>query len=172
MKTLKKHYKKILGIIVLLVFGIQVFRYVFPPFETAPSTVQVHEDTGIELKVKRSLGIDKLVIHHGTHDEVLRYWGKYEYTLINNTSQEWGYGGSYRLQVKRGANWEDVKPKEEVGFTLEMRNLPANSSVSDKLSINFIYGKLPAGKYRIVKDVYYGGGQPSYNVAGNFRVWF
>ena len=174
MKTLKKHYKNILGVIVLLVFGIQVFRYVFPPFETTPSTINVQDDTDIELDVKYSLGIYEQVTHYGTHDEIKHYWGKYEFILSNNTSEDMGFGNAYLLQVKRGAEWKNVMQKNEVFYTLEMRHLPANSSVSGNLGLEFTYGKLPVGKYRIVKDVcpYESPWGATHNIAGEFLVWF
>ena len=174
MKALKKHYKKILGIIVLLVLGIQVFRYVFPPFEMTPGTITVQEDTGIELKVKYTPVIYEQVTHYGTHDEVKRYFGKYEFILTNNTSEDIGWGGGYGLQVKRGGEWKNVMQVREVGFTLEMRQLPANSSENGNLILQYIYGKLPIGKYRIVKDVssYDNPWGLRYNIAGEFRVWF
>ena len=100
MKAFKKHYKKILVVIVLLVLGIQLFRYVFPPFEMTPGTITVQEDTGIELKVNYTPVLYELVTHYGTHDEVKRYFGKYEFILTNNTSEDIGWGGAYGLQVK------------------------------------------------------------------------
>jgi len=59
-------------------------------------------------------------------------------------------------------------------WDMEIHHLPANSSVSGDLNLNFIYGKLLVGKYRIVKDVslYDSVGGPIYNIAGEFRVWF
>ena len=174
MKVFKKHYKRILVVIVLLVLGIQLFRYVFPPFEMLPSTITVQKDTGIELKVKYTPVIYEQVTHYGTHDEVKRYFGKYEFILTNNTSEDIGWGGAYGLQVKRGGEWKNVMQVREVGFTLEMRHLPANSSETGNLNLQFIYGKLPIGKYRIVKDVspYDSVGGPRYDIAGEFRVWF
>lgn len=174
METCRKYWKKIIGLIVILICGIQIFRYIFPPFEITPGTITVQEDTGIELEVKHSLGIYEHVTHYGTHDEVKHFWGKYEYILSNNTSDDMGYGNAYILQVKRGAEWKNVMEVVEVGYTLEMHHLPTNSSVSGDLNLNFIYGKLPVGKYRIVKDVslYDSVGGPIYNIAGEFRVWF
>lgn len=174
MKAFKKHYKKILVVIVLLVLGIQLFRYVFPPFEMTPGTITVQEDTGIELKVKYTPVIYEQVTHYGTHDEVKRYFGKYEFILTNNTSEDIGWGDGYGLQVKRGGEWKNVMQVREVGFTLEMRQLPANSSETGNLILQYIYGKLPIGKYRIVKDVssYDNPWGSRYNIAGEFRVWF
>lgn len=174
MKAFKKHYKKILVVIVLLVLGIQLFRCVFPPFEMTPGTITVQEDTGIELKVKYTPVIYEQVTHYGTHDEVKRYFGKYEFILTNNTSEDIGWGGAYRLQVKRGLKWKNVMQKKETFYTLEMRQLPANSSETGNLNLQYIYGKLPIGKYRVVKDVnpYDSPWGPRYDIAGEFRVWF
>ena len=38
-----------------------------------------------------------------------RYFGKYEFILTNNTSEDIGWGGAYGLQVKRGREWKNVK---------------------------------------------------------------
>lgn len=174
MSIWKKYYKKIILVVLILILGAQLFRYVFPPFEMTPSTITVQEDTGIELKVKYTPVIYEQVTHYGTHDEVKRYFGKYEFILTNNTSEDIGWGGGYGLQVKRGGEWKNVMQVREVGFTLEMRQLPANSSETGNLILQYIYGKLPIGKYRIVKDVssYDNPWGLRYNIAGEFRVWF
>ena len=54
--------------VLILILGAQLFRYVFPPFEMTPSTITVQEDTGIELKVKYTPVIYEQVTHYGTHD--------------------------------------------------------------------------------------------------------
>ena len=151
MGALKKHYKKVIVFAVILILGIQFVRYLFPPFEMIPSTFDIYEGEDLELEVK----------HH---------WGKYEFTIHNNTSEDWMYGTPFILEVKRGSEWKSVY-QDKVAFTLAAYNLPANSSVSDDLNLNFIYGKLPVGKYRIVKEIGIDRG-PSYHVAGEFRVWF
>ena len=171
MKFCKKHWKKIVGLVLILICGIQLFRYVFPPFETVPSTIDVYEGDDIELDIKYSPGIHERTIHYETYDEVEHYWGKYEFTLHNNTSKDMTYGVGYLLQVKRGLKWESVK--SDIFSVLVALDLPAGSSVSGDLNIDFEYGKLPVGKYRIVKDVSpYDSVRTKYNIAGEFRVWF
>ena len=137
-------------------------------------TITIQDNIGIELKVKYSPGIYEQVTHYGTHDEVKRYFGKDEFILTNNTSADIGWGDAYGLQVKRGGEWKNVMQVREVGFALEMCHLPANSSETGNLNLQFIYGKFPIRKYRIVKDVslYDSAGGPTYNIAREFRVWF
>ena len=162
--------KKIIIFVIILICGIQLYRYMFPPFETVTNALDIYEDKGIELDVKHYWGIYKYEVQGDPSGKAEYSLGKYEFTLRNNTADNLTYGVGYLLQVKRGSEWKSVKDNTfSVMVALE---LPAESSVSGDLRIDYKYGRLPVGKYRIVKDVGIGASGPIYNVAGEFRVLF
>ena len=74
-------------------------------------------------------------------------------TLKNVTDTEYTYGESYTVQSKTDQGWIDVEPViENYGFNSIGYVLPAMESEEIIINWEWLYGKLPAGDYRIVKE--------------------
>lgn len=125
----------------------------------------------------RSLGISEEII---TDTEIikLKIIGLDSENILleikNESKNEIGYGESYTVEFKKDDEWHILKPKKdaafnEIGYILEKESA---CNWGDKMSR--IYGKLPEGEYRIVKDftVYENGGTVAENVtlAVQFRI--
>ena len=62
-------------------------------------------------------------------------------------------GSDYTLKVLENGNWVDVPTIiEEYGWTSEAYLIPKEDSVEFEINWEWLYGKLPAGTYRICKD--------------------
>ncbi|NLO48225.1 MAG: DUF4825 domain-containing protein [Clostridiales bacterium] len=108
-------------------------------------------------------GID---IRYGDIDEFLRKWpiimqvkngtatpSGATVTLKNVTDTEYTYGESYTVQRKTDSGWVDVEPViEDYGFDDIAYTLPAMGNKEIIVDWEWLYGKLPAGDYRMVKE--------------------
>lgn len=64
-------------------------------------------------------------------------------------------GSSFVVQKKKKDKWKDVDyiiKKDEVGWTMEARILPKESTGKLEVDWEWLYGKLPSGDYRIGKE--------------------
>lgn len=74
-------------------------------------------------------------------------------TLKNVTETEYTYGENYTVQRKTDNGWVDVEPViENYGFDDIAYLLPATESKEIMIDWEWLYGKLPAGDYRMVKE--------------------
>ena len=74
-------------------------------------------------------------------------------TLKNVTDTEYTYGESYTVQRKTDNGWVDVEPViENYGFDDIAYMLPATESEEIIVDWEWLYGTLPAGDYRMVKE--------------------
>lgn len=63
------------------------------------------------------------------------------------------YGNPYWIEKKENNKWNKVKTINDCNFTLPAYGLQPDEKKEIKVDWEFCYGKLPYGKYRIVKDV-------------------
>ena len=64
-------------------------------------------------------------------------------------------GSSFVVQKMKKFKWKDVDyiiKKDEVGWTMEARILPKESTGKLEVDWEWLYGKLPSGDYRIGKE--------------------
>lgn len=69
-------------------------------------------------------------------------------------SGELRYGTAYKLQSLHGEDWEDVPyaTEDNVAWTSEAYLVERNTASEVELSWAWLYGSLPAGQYRLVKE--------------------
>lgn len=77
-----------------------------------------------------------------------------ELILSNHSSDEYIYGEPYHLEYKENDEW---KMREAIiddwGFITIAYQLKAGKTVSLAVDWEWLYGKLPAGEYRITKEI-------------------
>jgi hypothetical protein len=74
-------------------------------------------------------------------------------TLKNAADVEYTYGEGYAVQRKNGNGWINVEPAiENWAFSDIGYRLPAMGDAEIMIDWEWIYGKLPAGDYRIIKE--------------------
>ncbi len=76
-----------------------------------------------------------------------------EMVLRNNAEESYTYGEWFEIQYKYGEEWHRVPYISEFGYYDIAYALPAGKSEAIMINWSKIYGELPAGTYRIVKDV-------------------
>lgn len=74
------------------------------------------------------------------------------YTLYNHSSNEIETGVSYILQIKIRGQWRSVY-EDGIFSALYSQDIPKNGNRTWLTGFEYTYGDLPAGKYRIVKEV-------------------
>ena len=73
--------------------------------------------------------------------------------LKNESEKLLRYDEEYRLEIKRDGEWHKINV--ELEFNEPLWEVEQNSSKEFELNWKYEYGKLPTGKYRIVKEVYF-----------------
>lgn len=79
-------------------------------------------------------------------------------------SEDLGYGSEFSVQRKDGNDWVTVEELPlpdgiQRGWTLLLYPIPQEGSVSDDIGWSDLYGVLPAGDYRLCKEVQRGRGE-------------
>ena len=73
-------------------------------------------------------------------------------------------------EVFKNGNWYELKPKEPLRYIMIVYMLAPNSTAITSVSWELGYGKLPSGKYRIIKDFLDGPNEKRYYVACEFEI--
>ena len=73
--------------------------------------------------------------------------------LENNSDQLLHYDDSYEIEIKKDVKW--YKVNAEIFFNEPLFDVEEGKSKELDLKWEYGYGKLPRGKYRIVKKVYF-----------------
>lgn len=76
------------------------------------------------------------------------------FTLVNHTNETYIYGNSYSIEYEKDGIWYDLKPINDLNFTLIAYYLKAKESIKMEIDWEWYYGKLTPGKYRIIKAVF------------------
>jgi hypothetical protein len=71
--------------------------------------------------------------------------------IINETDKELTFGADYTLETLMDGEWYVVPPKEEMSFIMIAYILEANGTAQAEVALSGAYGKLPDGRYRVVK---------------------
>jgi len=109
-----------------------------------------NDNSGIKASdVEINYDIDKVKI------EVLKdtVTNTYAEILITDTNGS-SWGESYRIQVKKNNEWEEVEPISDLNFIAIGYNLDENNQFKQKIKWEKLYGELEKGTYRIVKPIY------------------
>lgn len=95
----------------------------------------------------------------------------YPVSLTNHSTVSLMYGRSFRLEVWDGADWYyvPVSPLRNHAFTLEGYNLEPGQTREMNHSLT-MYGKLPLGHYRLVKDLFIANGNKRCYGAAEFDI--
>ena len=71
--------------------------------------------------------------------------------IINATDKELTFGADYTLETQLDGEWYVVPPKEEMSFIMIAYILEAHGTAQVEAALSGPYGKLPDGRYRVVK---------------------
>ena len=73
--------------------------------------------------------------------------------LKNNSDKLLHYDETYEIEIKQNGEWHKINA--ELYFNEPLFEVEENKSKELELKWEYGYGKLPSGKYRIVKKVYF-----------------
>jgi hypothetical protein len=152
MEVLKKFYSiRRIVFLFILFLAIQVVRSAFLTYEKEPSSIDIYTGDAVEIEIKKYGRTFQCIIH-------------------NHSAEDIEFGDDMIVQVRRKGEWHTVTPKKQLGSALEVYCALANSSETQLCPLNYEYGILPIGKYRVVKRLVVEGRLE--DVSGEFRVWF
>lgn len=75
--------------------------------------------------------------------------------LKNQSNIDIQYGNPYSIEKYQNGYWKTVELINDMAFTLPAYELKTNESKEININWEYGYGKLPSGKYRIVKNFNY-----------------
>lgn len=81
------------------------------------------------------------------------------YTITNKTSRDGGFGMYEQLQHRVSGEWVDYPTVKELSFPDIAMIAEANSDLQDSVDLSYYQTPLPAGSYRIIREV---GGKEYY----------
>lgn len=74
-------------------------------------------------------------------------------TITDTNNNQEMYGEWYEIEKEINGKWRKIKPKEDAYFNL-LGYLPdQNDQIIFYIDWEWLYGKLPAGKYRLLKEI-------------------
>lgn len=79
-----------------------------------------------------------------------------DYEIVNHTTREFSYGEDFLLLISRNNNWEYVDTIPGRGWHDLSLVLMPGSSNSGSFDIEYFFGELEAGVYKIEKDIFNG----------------
>ncbi len=102
---------------------------------------------------------------------VTMYMEKYKATegdveFFNNTDKEIQYGDYFAIQVEKDGAWYSLTVPENIGYHAIAYVVAPGEAGVWHINWEYVYGKLPIGKYRMVKDVM------DYRVPGDYTKYY
>ncbi len=73
--------------------------------------------------------------------------------MINNSGENYEYGAEFSIEYQKKENWYSIIPKDEMNFNMMAYLLEDKMTKDFDINWEASYGKLPKGKYRIVKSI-------------------
>lgn len=105
----------------------------------------------------------------------LHFWQQGGLTWQDNSGAviegELTMGAMFHIQSFDGSEWEDLKPIAEVQWDAILYMLPLDGSLTLDIRWDYIYGQLPPGTYRVVKEIT-GPGETRPDVACEYYAEF
>ncbi len=92
--------------------------------------------------------------------------------LRNGSDKTVTYGEGYIIEIKKHGEWYKLKSGDR-WFTLSSSFLHVGESKEMEVNLEYGYGKLKKGTYRIIKDMVYlyeSGKEEKFNIAGEFTI--
>ena len=74
--------------------------------------------------------------------------------IENLTGDDFLYGYPYLVECEKEDIWYEIVPINDLNFNLPAFSLKEKQSVETLVDWEYHYGKLPSGKYRIIKTVF------------------
>lgn len=90
--------------------------------------------------------------------------------ITDTSSRENVYGSSFFIEKQVDRVWTKLEPKEEMVFTDIGYERGEDYTIEFDISWENVYGKLPRGTYRIVKDTSYAGEGITHYITVEFEI--
>lgn len=145
--------KRNIIIIVLLIIIVPILCFILFPIKlTLPSFYKIDNEK-VEASIKEIKNSKEIV-----------------YTLTNKSPNTVYYGGEYSIEKASFGVWRYIIPKNEPTFKLMAYELLPNETKELTINWEYLYGKLPKGKYRIIKGLNTNQEKEDFYIAITFKI--
>ena len=105
----------------------------------------------LKLGSKSNYEIDNGTVRLKINNESITNTGA-KMQLINYTGENYEYGSEFSIEYQKNGTWYSIIPKEDMNFNMMAYLLEDNTTKELDINWENFYGKLPNGKYRIIKN--------------------
>jgi|GEM_PF-1136008 len=123
------------------------------PPQTAAVCIEIIKDNSVNIGEKSKFEVSDNLVSLTVKEGSLTNLNA---TLIleNHTNNNYLYGTPYSIEHEKNGIWYEIIPLYDMYFTMQAIGLEAKQSIEIELNWEHAYGKLPTGKYRVIKDVF------------------
>jgi hypothetical protein len=123
------------------------------PQQTAAICIEIIKDNPVNIGEKsKYLASDNLVSLRVKEGSLTN--SKATLILENHTDDGYSYGYPYSIEYEKDGIWYEIIPNNDMFFIMPALGLKAKESIEISVNWEYHYGKLPSGKYRVVKCVF------------------
>lgn len=127
--------KRLIILSIVLIITIFALYFIFSPVKLGlPSTYKINNN------------LVDVTLKDNNNKEIT-------FLLTNKSEETLYYGREYRIEKQSFGIWRHILPKKEPTFKLMAYELSKNESKEIHIEWDYLYGILPKGKYRIIKDI-------------------
>ena len=90
--------------------------------------------------------------------------------ITNNNENELTYGEEFKIQKKINGEWKDLNYLPNTIWNAMAYITKGNSQTTKKLNLEYTYGELGKGTYRVVKPVFNGNGGETNIFSDEFEI--
>lgn len=127
--------KRYIILSIVLIIAIFTLYFIFSPVKLGlPSTYKINNN------------LVDVTLKDNSNKEIT-------FSLTNKSEETLYYGREYRIEKQSFGIWRQVLPNEWPISNLMGYDLPVDESKKIHIEWDYLYGILPKGKYRIIKDI-------------------
>lgn len=123
------------------------------PQQTAAICIKIVKDNPVNIGEKSKYVISDNLVSLKVKKGSLTN-SKANLILENHTDNDYSYGYPYLIEYEKDGIWYEIIPINDLTFIMPALDLKAKELVEIGVNWEYHYGKLPSGKYRIIKDVF------------------
>ncbi|MCM1053192.1 MAG: hypothetical protein NC483_04390 [Ruminococcus sp.] len=156
--------KKVFSVLIIGVLLLGIIGCNSKNVDNKKTKVRIGEESGVKIEnndVIFKLKENTLTKSNGT------------FILENNSDLTVGYGEGYWVEKEQNGKWYSLETISDRIFNLPLYYLEPNNIKELKINLEYGYGKLTPGKYRVVKDmtiIYENDNFKDFNAAAEFTI--
>lgn len=123
------------------------------PLQTVAVCIRIIKDNPVNIGEKSKYVVTNNLVSLRVKEGSLTN-SKATLLLENHTDNAYSFGYPYSIEYEKDGIWYEIIPINDLVFIMPALGLKAKESIEIGVNWEYHYGKLPSGKYRIIKSVF------------------